>query len=228
MLFIQFLDMRNSCQGMVPHIETVMWIVLFCLQHNRKLRQKILHKPGFLCQHKSVGSFGTKQFGQFCPDPFCTDIYQRRCNLPDGFLCFFFYMKLQLSRKPDPPQHPKSIFLKPLSGTSHTPDASALQIPQSIKLIDQAGCLIICHGIDGKIPSLQIFHQIRCKDHFLGMSVILILSIHPVRGDLIPLTPYHNRYRSMLDPGINSSAKKTLYLLRSGRCSNIPVLRFSA
>ncbi len=57
------------------------------------------------------------------------------------------------------------------------------------------------------------------------MTVVLILPIHPVSCDLVPLFFQHHRNRTVLDPGIDRAPEQRFYLLWPCGCRDIPVAR---
>ena len=60
-----------------------------------------------------------------------------------------------------------------------------LQISHTVKHVHQTTFVIICHGIDGKIPTPQILLKVIGKGDFLWVSSILILSINAVGSNLV-------------------------------------------
>ena len=76
----------------------------------------------------------------------------------DGGLCFFLYGKTQLCRKTDGPHDAQGILRKTFIGIAHAPYDSFFQILPAAKGVHQAFLFIIGHGINGKIPSFQIFN----------------------------------------------------------------------
>ena len=101
--------------------------------------------------------------------------------------------------------------------------------------VNDATIHVVCHGIDGKIPSGQILFQASGKGHCLGMPPILVNAVYPIGGYLkgsVSLSGFlgakQNRHGAMLDSRINGTQKKGFYDLRFGRSRNIPVFRFSS
>ena len=60
------------------------------------------------------------------------------------------------------------------------------------------------------------------------MSAVFILTVNTISRYLKSFLAKHNRYGSMLDSGIYRPWKYSLYLQRSGRGRDIPVIRHSA
>ena len=72
------------------------------------------------------------------------------------------------------------------------------------------------HGVDGKVPTLQIFLQAGRKGYFFRMTAIFILAIHPVGGNLESLFFKQHCYGSVSDSCIYGSVKQGFDLLRLG------------
>ena len=151
--------------------------------------------------------WGHQHLHQLCLDPLSTDFSKIFTQFFYSFPGLLFQFKSQLSTKPHRTHHAQRIFSKTCFRITHAANDPTFQIPCSVKLINQSFCRIVGHGIDRKIPSLQILQQTLGKLHFLGMTAILILSIHPVSGHLESFFSKHDRHRSMLDPGIDGSGK---------------------
>ena len=60
------------------------------------------------------------------------------------------------------------------------------------------------------------------------MSAVFVFSIHTVGRNLKAFLVQHDGYSAMLDSGVDGATKQLLYLLRSRRGGNVPVLRASA
>ena len=60
------------------------------------------------------------------------------------------------------------------------------------------------------------------------MSAVFVFSIHTVGRNLKAFLVQHDGYGAMLDSGVDGATKQLLYLLRSRRGGNVPVLRASA
>ena len=88
--------------------------------------------------------------------------------------------------------------------------------------------MAVRHGIYGEVSSLQILLKAGCELHLIRSPVITVLSIYPVRRDLIAFLAHHDCYGSMLYSCIYGSPEYLLDLLRSGRCGDIPVPRLSS
>ena len=88
--------------------------------------------------------------------------------------------------------------------------------------------MIIRHGIDCEVASLQIKLQIGGKGNLLWMACILVLSVYPVGGDLIAHMLQHDRDCAMLDTCVYRMVKYRFDLRRLCRCGDIPVLRCPA
>ena len=148
-------------------------------------------------------------------------------HLPNGLLCSLFYGIPQLGGKANRPHHTQRVFLKTLLGLTHTPDKLPFHILQPAKGIHQPRPVVICHSINGKIPALQVFPQVRSKGNLLRMPAVLIFPVNTVSGHLEAFPPQHHRHRPMLYPRIYGMPEKGLHLLRAGRSGNIPVIRNS-
>ena len=224
---VRFHILQSVC-NMLTHRIHMMRIVLHTCHTCIKLRQHYTgdaQLPGF---QDPVRMWGHQHLHQLCLDPLSTDFSKIFTQFFYSFAGLFFQFKSKLSTKPYRTHHTQRIFSKTCFRITHAANDPTFQIPCSVKLINQSFRRIVGHGIDRKIPALQILQQTLGKLHFLGMTAILILSIHPVSGHLKSFFSQHNRHRSMLNPGIDGSGKQCLYLIGRCGCGNIPVCRFSS
>ena len=152
-------------QRMLAHGETVVGIVLLGVHHGIKFRQdhrRDVQLPG---SPQRVRMGRQQQLHQLRLDPLRTDLAQVACQQPHRLSRLFLNGKSQLGRKAHRPQHPQGILAKPLLRVTHAADDALLQILIAAEAVLQSGFLIVCHGIDGKIPAFQVFFQIGGEGH---------------------------------------------------------------
>ena len=95
-------------------------------------------------------------------------------------------------------------------------DHLVFQVFLSFKKVHQPFPGIVGHGVDGKVPTLQIFLQAGRKGYFFRVTAIFILAIHPVGGNLESLFFKQHCYGSVSDSCIYGSVKQGFDLLRLG------------
>ena len=102
-----------------------------------------------------------------------------------------------------------------------------VQILHPPEYIHKPHFIIISHCIDRKISALQVLFQTACEPYFFGMPAVFVCPVYPVSCHFKGILPDKDCNCSMFDPCIHSPAKKFLNFFRTGRCSDIPVLRSS-
>ena len=215
----------HSRKGMLPYIVPVMWIILRCLHHGVKFRKNHFSDSRFVCHPQILRMFGDDQLGELRTDPLRADFLQIRSKKDHPGQGVPVYGKVQLGGKTNRAQDSQRILGKTLPGRPHTADHPGLQIPYSSVEIDQPLFLIISHGVDREISSLQILLQAGGKGNILRMPAVLVFPVNPVRCHLVAFASDQNGYRPVLNTRVYRVRKQLLDLLRSGGCRNIPVVR---
>ena len=77
-------------------------------------------------------------------------------------LCFFFHdpfrfrvdFEAEAGRKAGGPEYTQCVFLKAFLRSPHAADQAPFQVLLPAEDVDEAGLVIIGHGVDGEVPAL--------------------------------------------------------------------------
>ena len=197
----------QGLQNVFTHVPAVMGIVLGRLHAGVEFRQNHRRNARLPDHAEYLRVIRGQKLHQLHLNPLGADLSQSRCKFRQGRFCLRLNLKIQLGRKTDCPQDSQGVLGKPLSRVAHTADLSALQVADTAEGIYQTLFFIICHGIDGKVPPLQIFQKIWREQHLLRVAAVQIFAVNPVGGDLEAFFSVQDRHGSVLEPRVHRSGK---------------------
>ena len=221
-------DGLYRADGMLPDREAVVGVILGRLHAAVELGQEVRCQAGLIGCAQQLRMGGSQEFCQFGIDPFQTDPVQIGRQLFHGCPGLRFNGKTENSRETDSPHDPEGVFREARAWISYRPDQSFLQILQPSEQVHNAFRMVVSHGVDGKIPSLQILLQTAGKDHLTGVSAVLIFTVDTVGGHFKAFTALQDRDRSVLETGINGPGKKRFDLPGLRGSGYVPVIRLPA
>ena len=190
-----------------------------------KIRKAIQPRQGF--QPITRPGAG-ENFVQLHLDAFPGNTFQQITVFLDGALCLRFKLKIEHTGKAHRAHDTQTVFLIAVRRITHTAHNAPLQILNALKIINDALIGMIRQGIDGKISTAQVFPQIIGKEHFLGVTMVLINAVDPIGGNLDRQATQEYCHSTVLQPCENNPLllKQFLHLLRQRFRTNIPVLWF--
>ena len=168
----------QRAKRVLSHAVCVVRMMLLRLHGPVKFRQKHPCNPQIIRLPQILRVGRHHHLHQLRLNTFRTDLFQGRGKSPNLLPGPAVDLISQLCGKTDCAQNPQRILTEALCGLSHTPDDPGLHVIHSPEKVYQALFLIIRHGIDGKIPALQILLQIRGKGNLPGMTAVLICSVN--------------------------------------------------
>ena len=211
-------------QGVVPHISVVPGIALVKAEGGHQLGQDLGGHRGIRLQHPA-GRRAAQQPGQLLPHPLTGDAVQQGTAAQQRRPGVLLHTKIQHGGKAHTPQHPQAVLLKAPGRVAHTADKSRCQILPAPVEVDEPLPGVIGHGVDGKVPPLQIPLQAGGKGHPVGVPPVGIGAVHPEGGDLQGQAVHQHRHRAVLQPRLHQteSGKHPLGLLRPGAGGQVKV-----
>ena len=233
-------------QCMVPPIKFVKFLLLRQPHKMRQFRQNrnflissvFLHTAALGCKpasyHKIEASSRMRRNDkliQFLPYPFQRQtVHPGKCR---GHSCYQrrICQEIQLSQKAASPEKAECILRKPFRGRAYCIKPLFPDSLSASEKINQNSLRRKRHGVDRKIPALQILFQgIRKGNSFRPMSIFPVKFLS-IRSNLKSFAAERQNHRSETPAasihGFPAFLRRGMQnFLRPCRCRNIPVMRF--
>ena len=170
------------------------------------------------------------QLTEFLADPFLRNVSEQMATGVDLTVGFTLKRKSEHRCKANGAQDPQSVLLKSLFGVSDGADETVREILAPAEGINDPALGVIRHGIDGEIPAGKIVAEAFGIGDREGMTVVGIVAVHAIGGDLQRLSLQNHGDRAVLLADLDRSAvaKAGEGLIGQGACGQIPVVGSSA
>ena len=214
---------------MLPNVIAMIFGFLIKSKGGGKLGEKDCDDVGKFPQNRN-GVASADQLAEFLANSLACNVFEEMLASMNGIRGLFLDGEAENRGKTNGAQDSQPILLKSCLRISHTSDHLVLQILLPAKAIYQALCGVICHCINGEISAGEIVAEILGEGHARGVTVVLIVSVKTIGGDLQKLALVQNGNRSVLHSGFDDTMvqKAGCGLLGERICGQIPIVRDSS